>query len=61
MRRRGHGCGTCRHSGCCETPCGGRYWEPDEDNEVEDDNGPMDNYDYQEMLEARYGEYEYPY
>ena len=27
MSRYGHSCSTCLHNGCCDDPCGGRYWE----------------------------------
>lgn len=45
-RRRGRGtCRTCAHYGCCDTYCGGCYWEeempeePEEDSDEEDDKG----------------------
>ena len=29
-------CSSCAHNGCCEDPCGGRYWERDEGEDEEE-------------------------
>ncbi len=66
MSKRVQNCANCAHNGCCDTHCGGAYWEAEEPGEdaVEDCDpydGP-DPYDqwlhdsevWQESMDRRY-------
>lgn len=52
MSRTRHNCSNCAHSGCCEYPCGGRYWEADDDGDGSADCDPWEGYDPDDERDA---------